>query len=184
MKKLSIFIFTLLLTISTFAAYFESVEKFSAEVSEETFYNKEKKLKKYKLKIEFPDKVYKEMLFPELNAGEKYLYNGNVKLTYYPILEETIEEEIDDDENAILRTLKDIKNDNEEIVKVEQNGKLEKMIYNDGYEVQFSKYKNINDLEFPQLIEIYENGYLVSRLSLSNLSINSKFLFEELSVNE
>jgi outer membrane lipoprotein-sorting protein len=172
------------IALSSFAGYFENVNEFSADVSEETFYSQDKKLKKYILKIAFPDKVYKEMLFPQLNAGEKYIYDGDVKLTYYPILEEMIEETIDEDENAILKTLKDIKSDNEQIIKIEKNGELEKIIYNDGYEVHFFQYAIVDNLNFPHMIEIYENGYLISKLSLENIAINNEFFFEELKLNE
>jgi outer membrane lipoprotein-sorting protein len=168
----------------SFAGYFENVNEFSAEVKEKSFYNKSKKEKRYLLKIEFPDKVYKEMFFPTLNAGEKYYYNGEKKLTYYPILEEIIEERIDEDENAILKTLRDIKKDNEKIVKIEKNGELEKIIYVDGYEVHFFQYTMIGNLNFPLEIKIYDNGYLITELTLENVKINEEFSFEELKLNE
>ena len=57
---------------------------------------------KYDIKFQVPDKIKKEITFPELNKGELYIYNKNEKTIYLPIFHQITHEKISNDENRII----------------------------------------------------------------------------------
>lgn len=93
-----------------------------------------------------PDEIKLVMNYPTVNKGEIYTYKNNKKYIYYPLLEQTVEQEFvneDIDFFNILNKIKDIKktqiiDGKKYIVK---NDKLEKIESSD-YTVKFTYNKN------------------------------------------
>ena len=59
----------------------------------------------YDVKFQVPDKIRKEITFPEMNKGELYIYNGNEKTIYLPIFQQVTHEKISSDENRIIEVI-------------------------------------------------------------------------------
>ncbi|MGM0507735.1 MAG: LolA family protein [Fusobacteriota bacterium] len=167
MIKKHIIIFFLVISSFLLGNQFKEVESFNAKTTETTLKNNKTTVTKYKLKLKFPDMVYKEITYPEMNRGEVYLYVENEKKIYYPLLEQIITQEIDENENQILGVLRDLK----ESEKTEEIKFLE---YENGTKILFNNYKKINGINFPTTVKIYEENNLISKLEFSDIKINSK----------
>ncbi len=126
--------------------------------------------KKYLINIEYPDKVMKEVLEPELNKGEKILYNGNKKWMYYPLFGEAFEEELDGEENYLLKTMKNIREGVGE--RVEVKGKIESLKLDEQITLTFKNYKKIGEEYFPLEILVKDKGILISVIKFEKVSIN------------
>ncbi|TDT69149.1 hypothetical protein EV215_1491 [Hypnocyclicus thermotrophus] len=151
-----------------------NIKSFKSFVEEETFIEKNVKIKKYNLIVEFPDKLYKEVIYPEINKGEKYIYNNNVKKTYYPLLEQYIEEPIEEDN--ILDYINFIKNDFD----IEENINI-KVEYDNGYSILIRDVEEIGGIKFPKLIEIYEKNIIIKKIRFFDIEIDKNIdenLFE------
>lgn len=137
MKKIIIF---LILQINAFSIGFLN-KQFNANIVETSKNSKKEYLLVYK-----PDEIKLVMNYPTVNKGEIYTYKNNKKYIYYPLLEQTVEQEFvneDIDFFNILNKIKDIKktqiiNGKKYIVK---NDKLEKIESSD-YTVKFTYNKN------------------------------------------
>ena len=90
MKRIILFF---LISISIFSLDYKGINTIDFEIYEKTNTNNKIREKEYILKIKFPEKVYKEVLKPEINRGEIYVYNEEKTLIYYPVLEQVTEEE-------------------------------------------------------------------------------------------
>lgn len=168
MKKLLI----LMMMINTFvfSNSLSKINNLTAKVNEKTIVNKNKKEKSYSFSMKYPDKAYKEMLSPKINVGEKYVYNGNKKLVYYPLLKNTFIEDIDEDENYILQAIKEIKL-GKKSMKIE-NDEVKELNLGDGTRIVFYDYKKIDGVNFPHKVEVYEGKSLYSTLLFSEVKIN------------
>lgn len=170
MKK--ILIIMLVLGSYLFANSLSKIESMSAQVKENTIVNKNKKEKTYSFTMKYPDKVYKEMISPKINAGEKYIYNGTKKLVYYPLLKDKFIEEIDDNENYILQAIKAIKSGKSKMTL--EKKEIKELKLDDGVRILFYDYKKIDGLNFPHKVEIYEGKSLYSTLVFSGVKLNQK----------
>lgn len=146
------------------------INTLEARVSEKTFVNKSSREKVYKFQMKYPDKVYKEMISPKLNVGETYIYNGNSKKVYYPLLGQSFLESIDEDENYILQAIRAIK-EGKKTYTLEKN-EIKEFSLEQGITIKFLNYKRIDGLNFPTRVEIYENKRLISQLNFSDVKIN------------
>lgn len=184
MKKLILIILFSFSSLN-FSADFADINTFSVNVKEKSIINKKEKNKEYFLSVKFPDKIYKEMKKPEINKGELYIYNGNKKTIYIPALKQKSTKEIEEDENFIIKVMKDMRNINfskakngmietkESKYKVDSAArKVTEAEYDDGTKVVFENYKNILGYNFPLKVIIYDNGAFVSQLEFSNVQIN------------
>lgn len=107
MKK---YICLLVLPILSFSNFTKNA--FSANVVEVSIVNSVRKEKTYTLNYN-PDKVVIEVKSPELNKGETYTYEKNQKISYYPLLKQTVTTKLEDEEQTIFSILKKI-NENTE----------------------------------------------------------------------
>jgi len=175
MKK--IILFYLILTFSIFAKGnndFSKIKTFSATIIESSTLNNQKKTKKYKVLADLPDKLIKTMISPKINKGETYLYDKNKKTIYFPLLEQTISQDINEEENYTLKFIKDLGgyNSTSTFRIVQSNGEIKEIIYNDGIYIKLSNYSKINNINFPQNIKIFDKDIEISQLVLSNIKIN------------
>ena len=74
-------------------------------VDESLLINKDMRNTKYNIKFQIPDKVRKEVTFPEMNKGELYVYNKNKKLTYLPMFDQKTIDDITGNENKIIEVM-------------------------------------------------------------------------------
>lgn len=168
MKK--IIIIFILLTLSIYCNSLSKVNTLQAKVVEKTYINKNTKEKSYIFQLKYPDKAYKEILSPKINAGEKYIYNGKKKQVYYPLLGDTFIEDVDNDENYILQGIKLIKDGRKNYT--EENGEISIVDMGDGISLNFSNYKVVDNINFPHKVEIYEGKRLISQLEFSEVKVN------------
>ncbi len=184
MEKSILFLIMLIFGITITAQDFTNIKNFSATVSEKTIVNKKERKKSYVLFVKFPDKIYKEMISPEINKGEIYIYNGNKKTVYIPLLDQKSEKEADSDENYIIKVIKNLREvdisklksgvvKNEDgIYKINTSTLLiEEAVYDDNI-VKFLNYDKISGNNFPKKVEVYENGSLVSQIEFTNIKVN------------
>lgn len=103
MKKIIIF---LMLQANVFSIGFLN-KQFNANIVETSKNSKKQYLLVYK-----PDEIKLVINYPTVNKGEIYTYKNNKKYIYYPLLDQTVEQEFvneDIDFFNILNKIKDIK---------------------------------------------------------------------------
>jgi outer membrane lipoprotein-sorting protein len=188
MKKIILFIF--LLGINLFASNtenFQKIDTLKAIVEETSRINNKEKTKKYEILLMLPDKMVKTMIFPETNQGEVYLYNGEKKTIYYPLLEQVIDEKITEDENYTLKFIRDLKkgNANSKDVKfITNNGQIGEILYKDGMKIKFLEFSNIDGINFPTDIVIFDRDMEISHLKLKDIKINIPVSEKDFSADE
>ena len=184
LKKTSFFIIMFCIAATLCAKDFSDIKSFKVNVKEKSIVNKREKKKEYELTVKFPDKVLKEMKSPEVNKGEIYVYNGDKKTVYIPLLNQKSEKTIDEDENYIIKIMKEIRAVNIEnakngvvenengIYKVDIEKKVVIEALCDDNRIVFSNFENINSINFPKKVEVYEKKSLVSAVEFSDIKIN------------
>lgn len=179
MKK----IFTLILMMVSMFSYASkdlatlNTLKFNT-VEKQLINGREKKLE-YKINIEFPDKVKKEMTFPEMNKGEMYVYNSGKKQIYLPIFDEIREMKSDSDENNIIKTLNKIRDlsDSSKIKKEYQNKKLKSLYIDDNQRISIviKEYIEVEGYVLPKIVEVKDENISLGTISISDIEINPTF---------
>lgn len=184
LKKAFLLIFMIFSATSIMAKDFSDIKSFKVNAKEKTVVNKRERKKEYTLTVKFPDKVLKEMKSPEVNRGELYSYNGSKKTIYIPLLKQKSEKEIEEDENYIIKIMKEIREVDIEKAKNNQveneNGtyKIDKAkgviteALCDESRIVFSNFENINGINFPKKVEVYEKKALVSVVEFSDVKVN------------
>ena len=178
MKKiilLTYFLFQVLVFSATKSLSTIKTLKFS--VNEITTVNSKKRELKYSIDFKLPNKIKKEVLYPDLNKGEIYIYDysKNKKSVYLPIFNEIKENSIDSEENGIISTINKIivaeKND-KKFREDYQNQKRLLLQIDKNIEIEILDYLNQEDYIFPKTIIIKENNIKVGEVSIGNLVVN------------
>lgn len=178
MKKiilLTYFLFQVLVFSATKSLSTIKTLKFS--VNEITTVNSKKRELKYSIDFKLPNKIKKEVLYPDLNKGEIYIYDysKNKKSVYLPIFNEIKENSIDSEENRIISTINKIivaeKND-KKFREDYQNQKRLLLQIDKNIEIEILDYLNQEDYIFPKTIIIKENNIKVGEVSIGNLVVN------------
>ena len=178
MKKiilLTYFLFQVLVFSATKSLSTIKTLKFS--VNEITTVNSKKRELKYSIDFKLPNKINKEVLYPDLNKGEIYIYDysKNKKSVYLPIFNEIKENSIDSEENRIISTINKIivaeKND-KKFREDYQNQKRLLLQIDKNIEIEILDYLNQEDYIFPKTIIIKENNIKVGEVSIGNLVVN------------
>lgn len=192
MRKLSILIF-LIFSITTLSFgnvenNFSKIKGFHLLVKENTTINNKKVRIQYSLDGLLPNKLKKVVTSPELNKGEIYLYSDGSKITFYPLLNQSIKEKKDPTANRLLKFVKDLqlaeKNKKSDVKIIFKENKVEQLIYKDGITIAFSKYKKIDNIDFPFFVEIFDKEALVSTLDFLEVKINPKFKKDVFTLDE
>lgn len=135
----------------------------------------QQKLIEYSINLEFPDKIRKEISYPNINKGELYIYNGIKKTIYLPIFEEYKYSEVDVDENEIIRILNSLKNIEKDKVKRKKylDKTLEGLFFKDSnINIKFSKYIEVDDYILPSEIEIFHDNTKLAKIEIYNIITN------------
>lgn len=178
MKKiilLTYFLFQVLVFSATKSLSTIKTLKFS--VNEITTVNSKKRELKYSIDFKLPNKIKKEVLYPNLNKGEIYIYDysKNKKSVYLPIFNEIKENSIDNEENRIISAINKIivaeKND-KKFREDYQNQKRLLLQIDKNIEIEILDYLNQEDYIFPKTIIIKENNIKVGEVSIGNLVVN------------
>ena len=165
----------LLIIINTYIfANFADIDTLRLKVVEKTRTQGREKVMSYDLVIKFPDLIYKEVLTPALNRGEKYIYKENKKIVYIPLLQQFEEYEMLEQENQIFNVIDDIKNIHTRNIKYTLNdsGNIEKILYRSGNEIILDNYKDYEGIFFPSEMIVLENNAVLAELSFSDIEIN------------
>ncbi len=187
MNKLMLYFF--IFSLSLFAEdknEFTKINTFKAVIIENSHLNKRKKTKEYQVLASLPDKLIKKMISPSINQGEIYLYNGSNKTIYYPLLEQTINQEINKDENYTLKFIRDLKSLDESVnfKVVKSNDKIKEIIYNDGITIKFESFSKKNGINFPTHVRILDDNIEVSELIIKDIEINIPVSEKDFSLDE
>jgi len=187
MNKLILYFF--IFSLSLFAEdknEFTKINTFKAVIIENSHLNKRKKTKEYQVLASLPDKLIKKMISPSINQGEIYLYNGSNKTIYYPLLEQTINQEINKDENYTLKFIRDLKSLDESVdfKVVKSNDKIQEIIYNDGITIKFESFSKKNGINFPTHVRILDDNIEVSELIIKDIEINIPVSEKDFSLDE
>ncbi len=168
--KLVQLIFFILIS-SVYAKNLDEIKTISCLVDETSYYNNRKTEKEYQIKSILPDRIYKEIVSPEINKGEIYVYSGNEKFIYYPLLEQTISQKIDEDENFIIKVIKDLKKP-KNLTILKEGNKIRSLKYETGVEIIFENHYKVGEYNFPKYAKIYDDGILISELKFSDVKLD------------
>ena len=187
MKKIIIYFF--IFSLSLFAKNkngFNQISTFKATIIENSHINNRKKTKEYEISAILPNKLLKKMISPSINNGEIYIYNGSDKTIYYPLLDQTIYQKIDEDENYTLKFIKDLKSqeENTNFNVIKSNNQIQKIVYNDGITIKFESFSKINEINFPTHVKILDRNIEISDLIIENIEINTPISKKEFALDE
>ncbi|WP_074016372.1 hypothetical protein [Fusobacterium massiliense] len=178
MKKIILLTY-FLLQVLVFSATksLSTIKTLKFSVNEITTVNSKKRELKYSIDFKLPNKIKKEVLYPDLNKGEIYIYDysKNKKSVYLPIFNEIKENSIDSEENRIISAINKIivaeKND-KKFREDYQNQKRLLLQIDKNIEIEILDYLNQEDYIFPKIIIIKENNIKVGEVSIGNLVVN------------
>lgn len=187
MKKLLILLFLLMTTLTL------SKEKSISDIKtlefltkEEIILNKENRKTEYNIKFQIPDKIKKEIVIPELNKGEIYIYNQNEKIVYLPLFGQVTHEKVNADENRIIKVINYIfeqEKENEDFRKKYYNSKIGELILEDGIKIKFEKFSKVDGYLLPVSFKIYDKDIKIGDIKIEGYKINPNFSKEEFILN-
>lgn len=163
----------------------EQVKKFSFEVAEVNYIGKKQKKILYFVQMSLPNIFKKEILFPDLNKGEIYLYKENMKTVYLPIFEQKKTMRLEKEELQVLDVIKMLaKQLSTDLAfrKEYYSKKNVEFILNENYKVIIQSYSDINQYLFPKKWLLEEKGQKILELTLSKIEINPNFTEEDFQV--
>ncbi|WP_293960028.1 hypothetical protein [uncultured Fusobacterium sp.] len=187
MKKLLTLLFLLITTLTL------SKEKSISEIKtlefltkEEIILNKENRKTEYNIKFQVPDKIKKEIVVPELNKGEIYIYNKDEKTVYLPLFDQITYEKVNADENRIIQVINYIfqqEKENEDFRKKYYNSKIGELILEDGIKIKFEKFSKVDGYLLPVSFKIYDKDIKIGDIKIEGYKINPNFSKEEFILN-
>lgn len=168
------------------------VKTLKFDVLEKTNINGKKREIKYKIDFKLPNKFRKEVISPELNKGEIYIYDysKNKKIVYLPIFDETKENSIQEDENKIIKALNKIikeEKESKDFNKKYNNMTPQTLKIDEQVSIDIQSYSKNNDFIFPETIVINESGSKVGEIKINNIKVNTNIeegVFNNLKVKE
>lgn len=177
MKKIVAILLILLSSFIYAAKDLSTLRTLKFEAEEKQLTNGKEKILKYLVQIEFPDRIRKEIIFPDLNKGELYIYQGNKKLVYLPIFDEYKESETDGDENRIIQAINKLRGleTNSPSFKKDYHKKQLKSFYideNKTISVRIKEYLEQESYILPKSIEVKENDINLGTVILKNIEFN------------
>ncbi|MCY7008103.1 hypothetical protein PKF05_01860 [Fusobacterium simiae] len=147
------------------------------DVVEKTNIKSKKREISYKIDFQLPNKIRKEVIAPELNKGEIYLYDytANKKIVYLPLFNEVKETQIVDDENRIIKAINKIieeEKKNKDFSKNYNAKKPQSLNIDEQVSIDILSYIEVEGYVFPEVVDIKDGGTKVGNVKISNLQIN------------
>ena len=180
MKKYLILLFILIQGLVFSATKsLSDIKTLKFDVVEKTNIKSKKKEISYKIDFILPNKIKKEVIAPELNKGEIYIYDysKNKKVVYLPMFNEVKETQIVDDENRIIKAINKIieeEKKNKEFSKNYNAKKPQSLNIDEQVTVDILSYTEVEGYILPEVVDIKDSGTKVGNIKISNLQINPK----------
>ncbi|MGL6064677.1 MAG: hypothetical protein ACRC0S_06300 [Fusobacteriaceae bacterium] len=186
-KKIKLLFIFILLQLNLFGIEknISNIQSLKFYVEENTRISNRDVVTGYNILIKFPNTIKKEMVFPELNKGEVYIYKNKKKITYIPLFNEIFEENINNEENKILEFLNLIidkdKSDNKFKENYYKNKKIE-VLLKTGEKIIIKKMIEISGYLLPEKLEIWSGESKISTLKMKNIEVNINILEGEFEI--
>ena len=180
MKKYLILLFILIQgLIFSATKSLSDIKTLRFDVVEKTNIKSKKREISYKIDFILPNKIKKEVIAPELNKGEIYIYDysQNKKVVYLPMFNEVKETQIVDDENRIIKAINKIieeEKKNKEFSKNYNAKKPQSLNIDEQVTVDILSYTEVEGYILPEVVDIKDSGTKVGNIKISNLQINPK----------
>jgi len=180
MKKFLILLFILVEALVFSATKnLSDIKTLKFDVVEKTNIKSKKREISYKIDFMLPNKIKKEVVAPELNKGEIYLYDysANQKVVYLPIFNEVKESQIVDEENRIIKAINKIieeEKKNKEFSKNYNAKKAQSLNIDKQVTVDILSYIEVEGYILPEVVDIKDGGTKVGNIKISNIQINPK----------
>ena len=180
MKKYLILLFILIQgLIFSATKSLSDIKTLRFDVVEKTNIKSKKREISYKIDFILPNKIKKEVIAPELNKGEIYIYDysQNKKVVYLPMFNEVKETQIVDDENRIIKAINKIieeEKKNKEFSKNYNAKKPQNLNIDEQVTVDILSYIEVEGYILPEVVDIKDGGTKVGNIKISNLQINPK----------
>lgn len=182
MRRVILIIFVLC-SVFAYGKELSQIENITMVLKEQISLNGEKKSSKYKLYYIKPDFIRKDMLEPEFNRGEIYIYTQDKKIVYLPLFQQVTEEKIDKNENEVLDTINfilDKVRDDEQFKKEYYSQKIKKIELENKSRIVIDKFKRYEGYLLPTTFKIYDGDILLVVVEVESYKINSDISVEEL----
>ena len=176
MEKIKYFLLFLIISLITFGKSIDSIKDITFEVEEKLYMNNDTKKSEYVIKYIKPDFIRKEVLKPELNKGEIYIYSEGKKIVYLPLFDQISEESIVDGEDSTLESLN--------YIMKEKELKDGEMTLTNGITLKLEKLKKVSGYTLPESLTIYDGKIKVASLKIKNYRIDSNLNREELALHD
>ena len=180
MKKYLILLFILIQGLVFSATKsLSDIKTLKFDVVEKANIKSKKREISYKIDFILPNKIKKEVIAPELNKGEIYIYDysKNKKVVYLPMFNEVKETQIVDDENRIIKAINKIieeEKKNKEFSKNYNAKKPQSLNIDEQVTVDILSYTEVGGYILPEVVDIKDSGTKVGNIKISNLQINPK----------
>lgn len=180
MKKYLILLFILIQGLVFSATKsLSDIKTLKFDVVEKANIKSKKREISYKIDFILPNKIKKEVIAPELNKGEIYIYDysKNKKVVYLPMFNEVKETQIVDDENRIIKAINKIieeEKKNKEFSKNYNAKKPQSLNIDEQVTVDILSYIEVEGYILPEVVDIKDSGTKVGNIKISNLQINPK----------
>lgn len=164
-----------------------AIKTLELQVSETIRTNKSENTSTYVIKYKLPDSVRKEMLTPELNKGELYVYSKGKKLTWLPLFKQKKVETIPEGEDKIIDILRYIfrmEKEDAAFRKEYYAGKLKGVKLGEKTTIQFSGYTLCDGYLFPLRFTVLEKTATVGEIKITSVKTDPKFDEKEFSTEE
>ena len=178
MKKYLILLFILIQgLIFSATKSLSDIKTLRFDVVEKTNIKSKKREISYKIDFILPNKIKKEVIAPELNKGEIYIYDysKNKKVVYLPMFNEVKETQIVDDENRIIKAINKIieeEKKNKEFSKNYNAKKPQNLNIDEQVTVDILSYIEIEGYILPEVVDIKDGGTKVGNIKINNIKIN------------
>lgn len=176
MEKIKYFLLFLIISLITFGKSIDSIKDITFEVEEKLYMNNDTKKSEYVIKYIKPDFIRKEVLKPELNKGEIYIYSEGKKIVYLPLFDQISEESIVNREDNTLESLN--------YIMKEKELKDGEMTLKNGITLKLEKLKKVSGYTLPESLTIYDGKIKVASLKIKNYRIDSNLNREELALHD
>ena len=178
MKKYLILLFILIQGLVFSATKsLSDIKTLRFDVVEKTNIKSKKREISYKIDFILPNKIKKEVIAPELNKGEIYIYDysQNKKVVYLPMFNEVKETQIVDDENRIIKAINKIieeEKKNKEFSKNYNAKKPQSLNIDEQVTVDILSYIEVEGYILPEVVDIKDGGTKVGNIKINNIKIN------------
>ena len=178
MKKYLILLFILIQgLIFSATKSLSDIKTLRFDVVEKTNIKSKKREISYKIDFILPNKIKKEVIAPELNKGEIYIYDysQNKKVVYLPMFNEVKETQIVDDENIIIKAINKIieeEKKNKEFSKNYNAKKPQNLNIDEQVTVDILSYIEVEGYILPEVVDIKDGGTKVGNIKINNIKIN------------